>query len=144
MLRRPPDVVQMIVDIFGSTSLFVAEYKSLLAAKLLKPPADPTQPKELDILKEDRSLELLKLRFGEGAMLPCEIMVKDVKDSQRLQRDLLYQVKHAREQVKLKPEGEEKEEKKPTADKWGGMSAAEPSIENVDLKVLHQDFSRCV
>lgn len=34
--------------------------------------------------KEIRNLELLKLRFGESAMQQCEVMLKDISDSKRI------------------------------------------------------------
>jgi anaphase-promoting complex subunit 2 len=34
--------------------------------------------------KEVQTLELLKLRFGEENLQPCEIMVLDVEDSKRI------------------------------------------------------------
>jgi anaphase-promoting complex subunit 2 len=35
-------------------------------------------------VKEIRYLELLKLRFGESQLHYCEVMLKDVADSKRL------------------------------------------------------------
>lgn len=49
-------------------------YKLILADKLLS-------NVNYDTDKEVRNLELLKLRFGEGNMHSCEIMLKDVSDS---------------------------------------------------------------
>ena len=34
--------------------------------------------------KEIRNLELLKLRFGEAPLHQCEVMLKDVGDSKRI------------------------------------------------------------
>ena len=55
----------------------MAEYQSLLAAKLLRNVAFSTGG-------EVATLELLKLRFGEAAMHQCGIMVWDVDESKRL------------------------------------------------------------
>jgi anaphase-promoting complex subunit 2 len=46
-----------------------------LGERLLKP--------EFDFDKEIRVLELLKLRFGDGPLQACEVMLKDVQDSRR-------------------------------------------------------------
>lgn len=67
----------MIVDIYGSKELFVNEYRNLLAERLLI---------QLDFTpeKEIRNLELLKLRFGENLLHSCEVMLKDISDSKRI------------------------------------------------------------
>jgi anaphase-promoting complex subunit 2 len=67
----------MVVDIYGSKELFVNEYRNLLAERLLM---------QLDFNpeKEIRNLELLKLRFGETLLHSCEVMLKDLSDSKRI------------------------------------------------------------
>jgi anaphase-promoting complex subunit 2 len=67
----------MLVNIYGSKELFVNEYRTLLADRIL------TQF-NYEIEKEIRYLELLKLRFGETQLHYCEVMLKDVADSKRL------------------------------------------------------------
>lgn len=77
----------MVVDIYGSKELFVNEYRNLLADRLLV---------QLDFNpeKEIRNLELLKLRFGDSLLHSCEVMLKDISDSKRInshiQSDLNY------------------------------------------------------
>lgn len=75
--NRKSDIISMIVDIYGSKELFVNEYRSLLAERLLT---------QLDFNpeKEIRNLELLKLRFGETLLHSCEVMLKDISDSKRI------------------------------------------------------------
>jgi len=58
--------------------VFIDEYRALLADRLLK------LPKPGAITREIKCLELLKLRFGESDLQKCEVMLKDVADSQRL------------------------------------------------------------
>ena len=53
------------------------EYRTLLADRIL------TQF-NYEIEKEIRYLELLKLRFGETQLHYCEVMLKDVANSKRL------------------------------------------------------------
>lgn len=74
---RKSDIISMIVDIYGSKELFVNEYRNLLAERLLT---------QLDFTpeKEIRNLELLKLRFGENLLHSCEVMLKDISDSKRI------------------------------------------------------------
>lgn len=77
----------MVVDIYGSKDLFVSEYRNLLADRLLT---------QLDFSpdKEIRNLELLKLRFGENLLHNCEVMLKDISESKRInshiQSDINY------------------------------------------------------
>ena len=75
--RRSNDILSMLVQIYGSKELFVTEYRFILADKLLK-------RDDFDTDKEVRTLELLKLRFGESSMHSCEVMVKDIADSKRV------------------------------------------------------------
>lgn len=67
----------MVVDIYKTKELFVTEYRSLLADRLLT---------QLDFNpeKELRNLELLKLRFGDSLLHSCEVMLKDISDSKRI------------------------------------------------------------
>ncbi|CAD7078540.1 unnamed protein product [Hermetia illucens] len=84
---RSADIISMVVDIYGSKELFVNEYRNLLADRLLV---------QLDFNpeKEIRNLELLKLRFGDSLLHSCEVMLKDISDSKRInshiQSDLNY------------------------------------------------------
>ncbi|XP_011291981.1 anaphase-promoting complex subunit 2 [Musca domestica] len=74
---RSADIISMVVDIYGSKELFMSEYRNLLADRLL------TQL-EFNPEKEIRNLELLKLRFGESLLHNCEVMLKDIADSKRI------------------------------------------------------------
>lgn len=67
----------MLVDIYGSNELFVNEYRNLLADRLLSQYTSDTE-------KEIRYLELLKLKFGDSNLHFCEVMLKDVVDSKRI------------------------------------------------------------
>ena len=75
--RRSSDIISMLVNIYGSKELFVNEYRSLLSNRLLSQFSYETE-------KEIRNLELLKLRFGEASLHQCEVMLKDVGDSRRI------------------------------------------------------------
>lgn len=65
-----------LVSIYGSTDLFVAEFRQLLAEKLLANLQYTTD-------EELTNIELLKIRFGEDCLHACEVMLKDVQDSKR-------------------------------------------------------------
>lgn len=77
----------MLVNVYGSKELFVNEYRTLLADRLLSQYSCDTE-------KEIRYLELLKLRFGDSQLHYCEVMLKDIADSkrinQRIKQDLNY------------------------------------------------------
>ncbi|CAG7830186.1 unnamed protein product [Allacma fusca] len=75
---RKSDLIQALVSIYGSKTLFIDEYRALLADRLLR------MPKPGPITREIKCLELLKLRFGDSNLQKCEVMLKDVSDSQRL------------------------------------------------------------
>uniref|UniRef100_A0A7S2SKH5 Anaphase-promoting complex subunit 2 n=1 Tax=Mucochytrium quahogii TaxID=96639 RepID=A0A7S2SKH5_9STRA len=79
--RKTGDILSMLVHIYGTKELFVNEYRMMLADKLLS-------SLDFDADREVRNLELLKLRFGESSMLNCEIMVKDIEDSKRINKSI--------------------------------------------------------
>ncbi|XP_024541138.1 anaphase-promoting complex subunit 2 isoform X1 [Selaginella moellendorffii] len=79
--RRSMDIISMLVGIYGSKELFVNEYRVMLAEKLLN-------KSDYDTDREIRTLELLKLRFGENNMHSCEIMLKDLADSKRINSNI--------------------------------------------------------
>lgn len=71
------DIVSTLVSIFGTKEVIVKELQNYLAGRLL-------QVKDYDVVHEVRTIELLKLRFGESALAGCDVMVKDVADSRRI------------------------------------------------------------
>lgn len=86
--RKAPDIISMLVNIYGSKDLFVSEYRTLLADRILS-------TFNYDTEKELRYLELLKLRFGESHLHFCEIMLKDVADSRRINSHIQASAKNA-------------------------------------------------
>lgn len=91
--RRTSDIISMLVNVYGSKELFVNEYRTLLADRLLAQSAINTE-------KEIRYLELLKLRFGESQLHFCEVMLKDISDSKRINA-LIHQDKDIEELNKI-------------------------------------------
>jgi anaphase-promoting complex subunit 2 len=75
------DILAMLVSIYGSKELFVNEYRIMLADKLLA-------NLDYNTDKEVHTLELLKLRFGEISMNSAEIMIKDMNDSVRTNKNI--------------------------------------------------------
>lgn len=78
--RAPPpasDVISLLVNIYGTKELFVSEYRSMLAERLLA-------KTDFESDRELRTLELLKVRFGEAALNAPEVMLRDLADSKRI------------------------------------------------------------
>ncbi|KAJ3735886.1 hypothetical protein DFJ43DRAFT_1054769 [Lentinula guzmanii] len=78
--NKPSDVISTLVSIYDSRDLFVKELQLLLAQRLLAIIDDDTEKVE----KERRNVEILKIRFGEAALQICEVMLKDMTDSKRI------------------------------------------------------------
>ncbi|PKA53427.1 Anaphase-promoting complex subunit 2 [Apostasia shenzhenica] len=75
--RGKIDILEMLVSIIGSKDQLVNEYRVMLAEKLLN-------KSDYDIDSEIRTLELLKIHFGESSMQRCEIMLNDLIGSKRI------------------------------------------------------------
>lgn len=73
------DLLTLLVNIYGSRELFVTEYSRVLSQRLLSKPYN-----DYVLDQEERTVELLKVRFGEAAMVKCEAMMKDVVESKRI------------------------------------------------------------
>ncbi|XP_075041569.1 anaphase-promoting complex subunit 2 [Mixophyes fleayi] len=79
--RRSSDIISLLVSIYGSKELFINEYRTLLADRLLHQFSYCSE-------REIRNVELLKLRFGEAQMHYCEVMLKDMADSRRINSNI--------------------------------------------------------
>jgi anaphase-promoting complex subunit 2 len=84
--RRPrsEDVIGTLVDALGSPEVFIKEFQAILAERLLS--------SQIGFGQELRVLELLKRRFGDAALQSCEVMMRDVKDSKKLD-DSIHKLK---------------------------------------------------
>ncbi|XP_078479847.1 LOW QUALITY PROTEIN: anaphase-promoting complex subunit 2 [Lampetra planeri] len=80
--RRSFDIISLLVSIYGSKEVFINEYHTLLADRIL-------HHFNYNMAREIRNLELLKLRFGDVFMHRCEVMLKDVADSRRINSNIL-------------------------------------------------------
>eukprot|EP01132_Coremiostelium_polycephalum_P002821 gene2821-3506_t len=83
-IQQYKDTISCLVNIYDSTDVFVTEYRSMLSNRLLS--------LEYDLDKEIKIIELLKLRFGETSLHNCEIMVKDMQDSKRLNTQIKKEI----------------------------------------------------
>lgn len=80
---RFSDIVSILVNIYETKDLFVEEYQKLLSQRLL------TKYDECNLDSELRNLELLTLRFSDCELHRCEVMLKDVKTSKRINKRIL-------------------------------------------------------
>ncbi|KAJ8774682.1 hypothetical protein K2173_017128 [Erythroxylum novogranatense] len=87
--QRKVDILGMIVGIIGSKDQLVNEYRVMLAEKLLN-------KTDYDIDSEIRTLELLKIHFGESSMQRCEIMLNDLIDSKRTNQNIKATIQQSR------------------------------------------------
>lgn len=78
--KRPKseDVIGTLISALGSEDVFIKEFASIVAERLLS----LSDPARFD--QELRVLDLLKRRFGEAALQNCDVMIKDIEDSRRL------------------------------------------------------------
>ncbi|KAK0402191.1 hypothetical protein QR680_016193 [Steinernema hermaphroditum] len=77
--RESADVFNMLVSVYGSKDQFIKEYRQLLGERL-------TSTNERDLSFETRYLELMKRRFTEGELQQCEVMLRDMSDSEAFDR----------------------------------------------------------
>ncbi|KAG8680234.1 hypothetical protein FRC09_018381, partial [Ceratobasidium sp. 395] len=82
---KPGDIVSTLVSIYDSRDLFVKELQSMLAQRLLA-------VKDHNYDNETRNVEILKLRFGEAALQLCDVMLKDVADSRRIDKHMVGRI----------------------------------------------------
>lgn len=106
-VSKEDDILAKLVSIYGSKAsavlvvsiyvnpsqsimqeLFVNEYRLMLADKLLANMDYKTD-------RERHTLELLKLRFGETSMNAAEVMIKDIDDSVRTNKNIRDVLKHS-------------------------------------------------
>ncbi|EIW67008.1 hypothetical protein TREMEDRAFT_45474 [Tremella mesenterica DSM 1558] len=74
---KASDIISTLVSIYESRDVIVKELQILLATRLLA-------VKDYDAVREIRTVELLKIRFGEQALQICDVMLKDMADSKRI------------------------------------------------------------
>ena len=100
--NKPTDIISTLVSIYDSKDLFVKELQVLLAQRLLAV-TDGNYEKEvrgyrnrkrsrsLKLGIQRRNIEILKIRFGEAALQVCEVMLRDMTDSRRIDQHVQAQ-----------------------------------------------------
>ncbi|KLU87347.1 anaphase-promoting complex subunit 2 [Magnaporthiopsis poae ATCC 64411] len=76
--KRPKseDVIGTLISALGAEDVFIKEFQNIIAERLLSSQGRFDQ--------EIKVLQLLKKRFGEAALQSCDVMIRDVKESGRL------------------------------------------------------------
>ena len=75
------DLISTLVSIYDSKEVFIEELQVMLAQRLMS-------LKDYNLEKEIRNVEILKLKFGESTLQACEVMLKDVMDSKRIDQHI--------------------------------------------------------
>ncbi|ORX50431.1 hypothetical protein DM01DRAFT_1408967 [Hesseltinella vesiculosa] len=75
--RKCHDLLAMLISLCGSIPQFIEGYQTQLAQALL-------MNVDYDTLPEEETLEILKTHFPENTLFACEIMLKDMTESKRL------------------------------------------------------------
>lgn len=103
--NKPGDVISTLVSIYDSKDLFVKELQVLLAQRLLGI-TDGNFDREVRFYRarlrllhstyvhecvQRRNIEILKIRFGEAALQVCEVMLRDMTDSRRIDQHVQSQ-----------------------------------------------------
>ncbi|CAG8950498.1 hypothetical protein HYFRA_00006995 [Hymenoscyphus fraxineus] len=73
---KEADIIGTLIGALGSQDVFIKEFQNIIGEHLLR--NDGAFEKEIKVL------ELLKTRFGEAPLQACEVMLKDIQDSARV------------------------------------------------------------
>lgn len=92
--NKNADIISTLVNIFGSPEKFMEQYKRMLAERCVS---------EDNFLLENeiKNLLLLKRKFGETLLHGCDIIIKDFKDSLRI-NNLIQKTSHVQDEFNLK------------------------------------------
>lgn len=112
---KSSDVIDSLISLFESKETFIKELQALLGDHLLQ------KREEYD--QEISVLELLKARFGDSALQACEVMLKDISDSRRVDHSV------------RKDQGLSKPPSRPH-----GKRPARPTIPELHAKILSRFF----
>ncbi|KAL4730042.1 hypothetical protein ACLX1H_002072 [Fusarium chlamydosporum] len=82
---RNEDVIGTLINALGSQDIFIKEFQLIIAERLLS--------NQATFLQETKVLSLLKKRFGESALQNCDVMMKDIQDSKRVDAVLVKNIR---------------------------------------------------
>ena len=95
------DLISTLVSIYDSKEVFVEELQVMLAQRLMslkdynlerEVSAALSTPGDTHRRFQIRNIEILKLKFGENTLHSCEVMLKDVADSKRIDQNIRSQI----------------------------------------------------
>jgi anaphase-promoting complex subunit 2 len=98
--NKNTDVIGSLITLFETKDVFVKELQATLAERLLK--------RKENFQQEFSVLEHLKLRFGDSALQGCEVMLRDILDSRKVDHIIRKDINQAEN-----PKQGEDEESKP-------------------------------
>ena len=75
-------MVTWLVNLYGSQEAFINEYQNMLGEKLIT----ITEPSKID--EEIKKFELLKAKFGDNYLQNCQVIVRDIRDSKRINKNV--------------------------------------------------------
>ncbi|KAE8447585.1 hypothetical protein EG329_010556 [Mollisiaceae sp. DMI_Dod_QoI] len=87
------DIIGTLIGVLGSQEVFIKEFQNIMGENLLK--HDGSFEREVSVklpraysmaknMLQIKVLELLKVRFGEAPLQACEVMLRDIQDSGRV------------------------------------------------------------
>lgn len=86
--KRPKneDIIGTLISALGLQDVFIKEFQAIVAERLLS--------KQASFQQEIKVLGLLKKRFGEAALQNCDVMIRDIVDSKRVDTVLRRNLKN--------------------------------------------------
>jgi anaphase-promoting complex subunit 2 len=75
--KNKSDIISTLVNVFGSPEKFMEQYKRMLSERKVT-------NNKFSIENEIKNLELLKIKFGENLLNSCDVIIKDIKESKKL------------------------------------------------------------
>ena len=82
---RGTDVVGSLISLYESKEVFVKEFQTVLAERLLEcRDFEGIDEAVKNYEPEVQTLELLRVRFGEGPLQACDVMLRDIQNGARI------------------------------------------------------------
>ncbi|KAI1822420.1 Cullin family protein [Xylaria intraflava] len=89
--RKSEDVIGTLISALGSPEVFIKEFQNIIGERLLSD--------QVSFDQEVGVLDLLKKRFGESSLQACDVMIKDIQDSRKLDDEMHRRVPNQSEEV---------------------------------------------
>ncbi|RKF65147.1 Anaphase-promoting complex subunit 2 [Golovinomyces cichoracearum] len=119
------DIIGTLIGVLGSREIFIKEFQKIIGDSFLR--YDGVFSKEIKVL------ELLKVQFGEAPLQACEVMLKDIQDSQKLD----YIIRKIQNLKPDRPETQQTEKYHQKLQKINLENSSDPSLH---AKILSRFF----